>query len=173
MILDLKSLVEKNSVSPCLLLSHAEAASVMLWKFKHAPEGTAGEWARDSAGAVDFTLVWVGASDSLLNTYGNEKDATEEGAYAVAIALVNAIGFKVIARTFQGSHCDWVMVPTGEPANDYHKLEVSGMARAGREMPEARLAEKVEQGSGGDWERPGTAVVVRFEDVRVLSKDWR
>lgn len=85
----------------------------------------------------------------------------------------SGLGFRVIGRAHQGSGSDWVIVPKEEPPNDYYKLEVSGMARVGAEAPEHRLAAKVKQGSRGDWERPGVVVVVRFDDVKILSETWR
>lgn len=118
-------------------------------------------------------VVWDAPRQQALESHGNEKDATEYGAYAVAIAVANQLGFKVIGRTHQGSETDWLMIRKGEPANDFYKLEVSGMARTNQEKPEARLEKKVAQGSGGDLERPGLAVVARFEDVQILSEPWR
>ncbi len=108
----------------------------------------------------------------VLASHGNEKDATEYGAYAVAIAVAHDLGFKVIGRTHQGSGTDWLMIREGEPANDYYKLEVSGIARINKEKPESRLSSKVAQGSHGDLQRPGVAVVARFEDLRIVSEGW-
>jgi len=65
------------------------------------------------------------------------------------------------------------MIRKGEPSNDYYRLEVSGMAAINQEKPEQRLARKMEQLRGGDLPRPGIAVVIRFEDVRVLSEVTR
>ncbi len=66
-----------------------------------------------------------------------------------------------------------MVVPKGEPANDYYKLEVSGIARVNAEKPEGRLADKVDQATRGDYDRPGLAVVARFEDALILSEGWR
>lgn len=117
-------------------------------------------------------MIWDEPGESALKSHGNEKDATEHGAYAVAIALADHLGFKVIARAHQRSGSDWVMVRKGEPENDYYKLEVSGISRINTQKPEVRLAEKMAQGSRGDWDRPGMAIVARFEDVQVLAEVW-
>jgi hypothetical protein len=47
------------------------------------------------------------------------------------------------------------------------------MTRVGAEKPEARLRAKVLQAMAGDYDRPGFAVVARFEDALILSVGWR
>ncbi|MEM9455672.1 MAG: hypothetical protein AAGF11_15930 [Myxococcota bacterium] len=59
------------------------------------------------------------------------------------------------------------MTRSGEPANDFFKLEVSGVAR-GHERLRSRLGEKLRQLSKGDLARPGIAVVVGFEAAQIL-----
>jgi hypothetical protein len=99
----------------------SEAAAVMLSIF-HAvpPPGTA------------MSVRWD----------ANEKDATEAGAYAIAVAAANHNGFIVRRRAHQGSGADFLMVRRGEPDNDFVKLEVSGIARGGNVG--SRLKLKVE-----------------------------
>jgi hypothetical protein len=151
----------------------------MLWKF-HKPPRTLGQWENDDGKLASWLvepaeveLVWDGPGQEILESYGNEIDATEDAAYAVAIALADHLGFKVVKRAHQGSGTDWLMIRKGEPANDWYKLEVSGMARMNKERPESRLEGKVVQGSGGDLQRPGVAVVVRFQDAKIFSEAWR
>lgn len=165
----------------------AEAARVMLWKFHDVPPpNTHGTWTLESniewigripvfneAREEQVEIAWEAPTEADQAAHANELDATEFAAYAVALAVADQLGFRILARMQHGSGADWVMVPRGEPANDYYKLEVSGMARIGAERPEARLRAKREQGSGGDYNRPGLAVVVRFEDATVLSETWR
>jgi hypothetical protein len=54
----------------------------------------------------------------MLETYSNAIEATERAAYAVALAVVNELGFIVIGRAGQTSGSDWVMIRKGEPSND-------------------------------------------------------
>lgn len=174
--LDLRDLSAFSSSTRALLTACSEAASVMLWKFHRAPRSP-GSWQHDGAsvsaeGPVGIVLLWDEPGREVLESHGNEKDATEDGAYAIAIALADHLGFKVLGRTHQGSGTDWLMVRKGEPANDYYKLEVSGMARINKEKPEDRLRKKVAQGSGGDLQRPGVAIVARFEDLQIVSEAW-
>lgn len=161
--LGLYSLASRGQLAAC-----AEAASVMLWKF-HAPPSTPGRWYRNHE-PVPVEVLWSEPTREILATYGNEKDATEYAAYAVAMAVADSLGFEVLGRAGQGTGADWFMIPRGEPTNDYYRLEVSGIARIGAEKPEQRLAEKVAQLKKADLPRPGVAVVARFEDVRILSE---
>jgi hypothetical protein len=174
--LDLRDLSAFSSSTRAVLTACSEAAAVMLWKFHKAPRSP-GSWHHTEASAqhddpVDIALLWDVPGREVLASHGNEKDATEDGAYAIAIALADRLGFRVIGRTHQGSGTDWLMIRKGEPANDYYKLEVSGLARINKEKPVDRLQKKVTQGSGGDMQRPGVAVVVRFEDIQILSEAW-
>lgn len=175
-VLDLRDLSAFSSATRALLTTCSEAASVMLWKF-HTPPQAHGSWQKDEGLAaledpIEVAVLWDAPETDVLQSYGNEKDATEYGAYALAIALASHLGFKVLGRTHQGSGTDWLMIREGEPANDYYKLEVSGISRINTQKPEARLAEKTTQGRVGDWKRPGLAVVARFEDLRILSEAW-
>jgi hypothetical protein len=65
-----------------------------------------------------------------------------------------------------------VILPKGEPSNDYYRLEVSGMGRINTERPESRLARKIAQIGDAGVSRPGLVVVTRFEDMRILSETW-
>ncbi|MGK4002158.1 hypothetical protein WMF31_06005 [Sorangium sp. So ce1036] len=174
-VLDLRDLSAFSSATRALLTTCSEAASVMLWKFHTPPQGH-GSWQHGGGASledpIEVVVLWDAPPTEVLQSHGNEKDATEYGAYAVAIALADHLGFKVLGRTHQGSGTDWLMIRKGEPANDYYKLEVSGISRINTQKPEARLAEKTTQGRRGDWKRPGLAVVARFEDLRVLSEGW-
>lgn len=167
-VLDVRDLTAFSTASRGQLTTCAEAASVMLWKFHTAPSAP-GRWQRSNE-PVAVEVHWNEPSREVLATYGNEKDATEYAAYALAMAVADQLGFEILGRAGQGTGADWFMVRKGEPTNDYYRLEVSGIARLGTEKPERRLAEKVAQLKQADLPRPGVAVVARFEDVRILSE---
>jgi len=169
--LDVRSLEPFASFRSAVLDAIVEAASVMLSKFRQAPPSP-GAWTHDGV-SREVSILWNSPTQDLLMAHANEKDATEDGAYAIAIALADRLGFQVVGRVHQGSGADWLLIPKAGPENDCYKLEVSGMARIGKEKPEARLRLKLEQGRGGDYNRPGIAVVVRFEDAMLLSEAWR
>jgi hypothetical protein len=168
--IDLTRLGEASRLSPVVLASLAEAASVMLDIHHPAPPPpTEGKLVRGGTGTpLDFH--WQGPTDQARETHANEKDAAEDGGAAVAIAAVKALGYVVVRRAWQGSGCDYLMVREGEPENDFHKLEVSGTSSGNLA---ARLKEKVEQARGGDLDRPGAAVVVGFKTAKVLVEEWR
>jgi hypothetical protein len=167
--IDLTRLADVSRLSPAVLASLAEAASVML-DLHHPvpPPPTAGKLVRGGE-ATPVEIHWTDPTHQQRETHANEKDAAEDGGAAVAIAAVRALGYVVVRRTRQGSGCDYLMVREGEPENDFHKLEVSGSSAGNLS---ARLKEKVEQGKAGDLDRPGAAVVVGFKVARILMEEW-
>lgn len=175
-VLDVRDLTGYSSASRTKLNFCSESASVALWRF-HTPPHTKGTWqhgkpANEQAHRHEnAAVVWNEPSKQMLETYGNGKESTEMGAYAIALAVADQLGFTVLGRAGQTSGSDWVMIRKGEPSNDYYRLEVSGMAAISPEKPEQRLARKIEQLRAGDLQRPGVAVVVRFEDVRIVSEE--
>lgn len=175
--LDVRDLSAISAATPGQLAARSEAASVMMWRFHVAPQ-TQGEWHPDALGPVrqspvEVEVLWQEPTPSILEAHRNELKNVERAAEAVAIAVAAHLGFNVVGEAYHGSGSDWLMVPRSEPKNDFYKLEVSGMILKTSDNPEGRLREKVAQGRNGDMERPGMAVVVRFEDVRILSEKWR
>ncbi len=168
--LDLTRLGEVSYLSPNVVAYLAEAASVMFDLYHPAPPPpTLGVLVR-SAEEVPLAVGWSEPTTQQRESHLNEKDAPEDGACAVAIATVHELGYTVVRRTRQGSGCDYLMVPRGEPENDFLKLEVSG---TGEGSLAGRLTGKVAQGKGGDLQRPGMAVVVSFKAARVLVEEWK
>lgn len=166
--LDLARLGDVCHLSPTLVACLAEAASVMFDLYHPAPP-TPGILVQ-SGRNVPVILGWSKPTDQQRASHQNEKDAPEDGACAVAIATVHELGYAVVRRTRQGSGCDYLMVPRGEPDNDFLKLEVSG---TGDGNPTGRLKEKVAQGKGGDLQRPGMAVVVGFKAAEIHVEEWK
>lgn len=153
------------------------AASVLLWRFHTAPP-TPGTWEKGDnrfARATPFAVQinWSEPTRDLLQALGNDWKNIEYAAEGVAIAIVNHLGFNVLGNSAHGTGADLLMVPLGEPENDYYKVEVSGMASVSDELPRARLHKKVDQALKGQLARPGMAVVVRFADMRILTEGWR
>ncbi|XXY54848.1 hypothetical protein WME91_27330 [Sorangium sp. So ce269] len=167
--LDLTRLGEVSRLSPTVVAYLSEAASVMLDLYHPAPPPpTPGVLVR-SAEELPVALAWPAPTKQQRESHQNEKDAPEDGACAVAIATVHELGYTVMRRTRQGSGCDYLMVPRGEPENDFLKLEVSG---TGDGNLASRLKEKVAQGKGGDLQRPGMAIVVSFKAARIVVEGW-
>lgn len=166
--IDLQQLQLICDLPTSLVNSWGDAATVMLDKFHPSPPPpTPLALQHDGAGA-SLMLSWRAPAPQVLEGHANEKDATEDGAYAVAIAAADHRGYRVRRRAHQGSGADLLMTRHGEPQNDFVKLEVSGIARG--DGVERRLTEKLEQVRGGDLQRPRVAVVVGFEAAMVLMR---
>lgn len=166
-LLDLSRLAGICGLSQGLREALVEAARVMLTRHRHTPPSL-GQWAR-SGRSEPIRVVWELPDAMMIESHANEKDATEDGAYALAISAMASLGFRVRGRTAQGSGSDWWMVQPDHP-DVLLKLEVSGISEGG--SPGTRLVQKTQQGRGGLLRRPGIAVVIRFQDVKVWSEEW-
>ncbi len=173
-VLDLEDTPRFATFTSAELATYVEAARVMLWTFHSVPPpNTMGNWAHEATRQA-VELAWREPSTDDQLAHANEIDATEDAAYALAFAVAHQLGYAIVGRLHHGSGADWIMVLRGEPRNDYTKLEVSGIARTrDSNAPHVRLRIKVKQGSGGDYNRPGIAVVARFEDALILSEGWK
>lgn len=166
---DLTTLADQCKLSAGLRMVFVEAAGVLLASHAH-PNPCDGSWEHDDEPDA-LQIVWIEPDEPTTRTHNNRKDATEYGAYAVAISAAAALGFEVCGRTVQGSGADfWMTRRGGDPDEVYH-LEVSGIAEGG--APGYRLGQKLEQGRGGSLRKPGLAVVFRFSDASLQSRSWR
>lgn len=170
-LIDLTTLESICPLSRYLLGAYVEAAQVMLSDF-HAvpPPPTPVRW-YDESEEAQAALQWSEPDNAARRSHANTKDATEHGAYAVAIAAAHLLGFMVKHRALNESGCDFMMFRRGGNQEEHFMLEVSGIRRGGN--VQARLREKVTQGSGGKTARPGMAVVVQFEQPAVALKRWQ
>lgn len=164
---DLRDLGPFSQLSSGLRDGLLEAARVMLDRF-HQSAPVDGKWLRHSE--VVITLVHWDASTAVMQTsHGNLKDATEDGAYALAIIAASLLGYRVLGRTPQGSGSDWHLEHPTDPQRAL-KLEVSGIAEGG--SPGSRLEQKLIQGQKGVPKTEGVAIVFRFADASIYSKAW-
>lgn len=174
-VLDLRECGVGHEITPAFWTSCAEAAAVTFERF-HSPPPPPHKCTVFNAGTeAPVELVWAAADSKTRSTHANELDATEAGAYAVAVATVHALdGWCVAGRAHHASGADWLMMKN-ENAEAFVKLEVSGIAAgvgsAGHARLRSRLTEKIAQVRKGDLERPGIAVVVGFELSRVLISE--
>lgn len=163
--LDLTTPPMSSALSPGTVAFQREAASVAL-DACHGHVPVEGIWYEvgDDPLAHPFRLNWAPATEQMRASHANETDCTEDGAYAVAIAAMEALGFRIQTRAKHRSGADYVMVPAGASEEEFLKLEVSGIRRGGDWM--GRLRIKMTQVRKG-LELPGRAVVVHFEQPRV------
>lgn len=165
-LVDLANLAAVCDLTPALVTSCAEAARVALSSMSHpAPPPLTQAELHYQDKVTLIQLLWTMPDRMVLSSYGNDLDATEYGAYAIAIGAVRFLSkrYRVIGRAQQGSGADFLMVAEGEPEENYVKLEVSGTRSEQQEV--RRIKEKTKQ------VKSGIAVVVNFEKPRVLARE--
>lgn len=102
---------------------------------------------------TEFLLRWPEVNRQMLDTYHDLQDATENGAYGVAILLVRELaGLTVIQRSRKGTGVDYWLgddADLGDHASlvfeRQARLEVSGILKGSPSDVKARLARKRKQ----------------------------
>ena len=106
-----------------------------------------------------------------LNSWANDIDTTESGAYGVCLAAVEVEEKMVAVRraeTLTGA--DWYVAPIGSDPDDLEncfRLEVSGIDAGGQSIVDARLKQKVNQTRRGASNLPAIASVVGFKELAI------
>ena len=107
---------------------------------------------------------WTSPPAQAAATYRDRDVAAEQGAYAVAIAVLNQFhGYKVIERSVKGTGFDFWIGTTADslPFQNKVRLEVSGIFE-GQSRVNARLKSKLKQMAPSDQSGSGFAVVAEF-----------
>lgn len=161
-------------LTPSLADHQCEAAGVCLARFHELPPSLL----HLQAPAYDrkYELIWRFPTPVELAANANEDDATEAGAYAVALASVDAhLGLVTIGRTYRRSGADWhlrpypvVEQPFDIDRDDVVRLEVSGVS----DDNETKMRERVRVKRAQAAARPGAALVavVGFRSSRVVIR---
>jgi hypothetical protein len=126
----------------------AEAAGVCLDDQGHAPGCLLTvEGCRDCHLALFFCSV----DATRRATWNDQEEATEQGAYGVALLLLHEIeGQTVITRSRKGTGFDyWVGKNEGALFQQKARLEVSGIRRGGSAIVERRVRQKTQQAGPG------------------------
>ena len=151
--------------------SFTEAASVCLSRHHDSPVTM--NIACDTK-QVDRSIDFQMPDSRALKSWNNDIDATEAGAYGVAIATVE-VEEKLVAvsraETLTGA--DWYIAPRGkqlEDLEDCFRLEVSGLDTGTKSDIETRLRQKIDQTQRGKSNLPAIASVVGFKERTVLIK---
>ena len=120
----------------------------------------------DSNQAVESTVNWTRTDDRTQRAWGNEKYATEHGAYACALAAVELVcGLMSVSRAETGTGVDFYMAPPDTSVSDLEnhiRLEVSGVERGDKAAVAKRLTDKLNQAKKGNSNLPAIAGVVGF-----------
>lgn len=113
-----------------------------------------------------FRLTWEPLTDKHYRSCADLQEATEYGAYGLAILVVReATGKTALERSAKGPGFDfWVGDETDDdlPFHGLTRLEVSGILRGGAKEIESRVRNKKAQVSPSDAEGPAIIVVVEF-----------
>ncbi len=162
--LDLNDLATGNipAITPALGAALAEAGAVCLQQQGHA-QGV--RLTVRGIGANNYTLTWGTVSLQAQRSWGDEREAAEKGAEAVAVSLATSTtGFEVIRRARQGDGFDyWIGTPTATDFVPKAGLEISGIMNGTDGAIRARSREKLEQASqSGTQEWETFAIVVEF-----------
>ena len=151
-------------VSARLGAALAEAAGVCLESQGHAQ----GAELRVS-GDVDraYEVVWPLITIQSLRSWGDDREATEYGASAIAILLIEReTPYSVVERSQRGTGVDYWLGDASDPKYRFTaRMEVSGIRSGDSGMIRARISEKSRQTESADLERgnlPVYIVVIEF-----------
>jgi len=113
--------------------------------------------------------------DTILRAWANEIDATEAGAYGIALASIEiSDGLVAYARAETLTGVDYYLGPADNTLLDLensHRLEVSGISTDNESKMIARLQRKIDQAKAGNSNLPAIAAIVGFLSKSVLMED--
>ena len=158
-------------VTAGLSAAFAEAASVCLGRHYASPQQVR---LRDGNEEWQVVIEWQSPDRRTRDGWANTDDATEYGAYGLALAAVELTRrMFAVRRAETRTGADYYLaVPAPQP-DDLEasvRLEVSGTDQASEVAMETRLREKVRQAEQGSSNLPAIAAVVGFAVTKSL---WR
>lgn len=151
---------------------YTEAAAVCLDRHHQPPT----DFNLDSRGVRSAAVVeWPRPDARTRDAWANQIDATEMGAYACALAVVELTdGLVAVHRAETKTGADYYIAPKGTPAEDLQqwlRLEVSGVDSGPASAVNRRLKDKLAQAASGNSDLPAMASVVGFRAKLVVSAD--
>jgi hypothetical protein len=144
----------------------AQAAVVCL---DHQAHKSAVRLEVDGAVTVSFTLLWSETITETKRLFWNDlEEATQQGAYAVAILLIRALtGYTVIERSRKGTGFDWWLGTEDNLFQGKARLEVSGILRGTPRRINSRIKARMGQTKQSDnLNLTAYVVVVEFGTPR-------
>jgi hypothetical protein len=158
-------------LSSGIAASYREAAQVCFGRHHSPPT----DLTVDRGRTIQAFADWQPPDDRLKGAWANEIDATEAGAYCVALASVELTDNLVAVRRAETrSGVDYYLAQKGDSPADLessHRLEVSGMDKGDAASVKGRLRQKVEQARNGRSCLPAIAAVVAFSSRLVSIQD--
>jgi hypothetical protein len=101
----------------------------------------------DGAFNAAFSLSWSeGVTEAKRRFWNDLEEATQQGAYAVAILLIRALtGYTVIERSRKGTGFDWWLGTEDNLFQGKARLEVSGILRGSLRRINSRIKSRIGQ----------------------------
>lgn len=158
---DLKS--GAYGITAALGESYAQAASVCLEDQGHLSPAVMKVHADTEVSHA--SIRWDAVDDQMRRSWNDKENATENGAYGIAILIVLKIKhLHVVERSQKGTGFDyWLGSPDEDgPFQRKARLEVSGIRKGSPAMISGRVNQKLEQTKKSDGKYPAVVVVVEF-----------
>jgi hypothetical protein len=169
--LPIDDLAERHpGVTPAIASAYTEAARVCLDRHHRSPA----TFKVTSDGLQsDASIDWTSTSDQERGAWANDIDATEAGAYAVALAAIElSAGMVAVRRAETCTGADYYVAPPGrahEDLEDCFRLEISGTDKGDESDIGVRLRAKEQQAREGESNLPALAAVVGFKALCIST----
>ena len=148
--------------------SYSEAARVCLDRHHLSPVRFA---VQNRSEAHEVEARWNASDEQLKRGWANETDATEWGAYGLALAAIElTAGLVAVSRAETRTGADYYLGAGSSAPDDLealYRLEVSGVDRGAASAITGRLRQKVQQAAAGKSNLPAIAAVVGFAAKRI------
>jgi hypothetical protein len=152
-----------KSITSAFATVLGEAAAVCLENNAHK---TGVLMSVDGISQHTFTVTWDQLESSHKTTYADLQDATELGAYGVALLVIREVtGLTAIERSAKGGGFDWWVGHADGPSLPFQgkrRVEVSGILKDGGGTMEARLKQKIRQTDPSDSLGPAIIAIIEF-----------
>lgn len=168
-LLPLQNMADRHqALTPSVAGSYLEAARVCLDRHHSSPK----EFTLENNRVESIAEVeWETADRRIQAAWANVDDATEAGAYALAIAATELLkGMVAVHRAETRTGADYYIAPVGvglEDLEHWWRLEVSGTHSEKSEV-KRRLRIKLEQARQGKSNLPALASVIGFRVQLIL-----
>ena len=159
-------------VTPGIASAYAEAATVCLGRHHFSPQKVL---LQDGAGDRHSIAEWQAPDKRTLDGWANKDDATEYGAYGLALAAVELTrGVVAVRRAETRTGVDYYLGRPQVPADDLEaslRSEVSGTDEGNDTVIQSRLRQKLDQAATGASNLPAIATVVGFAVLKIVTVD--
>lgn len=164
---DLQAVTELSAVR---CSSFAEAAAVCLARYHEKKVNVVVLGDLQS----EFELVWGQVSEEQRNSYNDLEEATEDGAYCLAIWVIEKLTeYHTLRKSQKQTGIDFFLNHKTDTQNPkpQARLEVSGILKGTTSKIKARLNQKIAQSmQSDDLEIPAFIIIVEFSKPSITVK---